>query len=231
MSERTAGRVRLRARDVMTSPVITVRPDTSVKDIAAMMLAHHISGLPVVTPDGELMGIVTEADLLHKESASDHREAGFWKGFPLFGRALESMRKVEGVTAAELMSSPVVTVEEQTPLREVAALMVHRKINRAPVLSAGWLVGIISRNDVLRAFVRPDEEIAQAVRGTLLHDLWIDVTSLKIDVREGIVYLDGQVDRRSDKVLAERWAAAVDGVVKVESTLTYEFDDRNVAVV
>ena len=227
MGEDTSVRIHFRAKDVMAAPVFTVRPETGVKDIAALMLTYKISGLPVVTTDEELVGIVTEADLLHKESGLKRKDLTFWKGLP-FGRTPASIRKAEGVTAAELMSSPVLTVEEDTPLREAAALMVRRKINRLPVMRAGRLVGIVSRNDVLRAFVRTDEELERAVRDALLHRLWIDVTPLKINVMDGVVYLDGEVDRRSDKLLAEQWVAAIDGVVRLDSTLTYRHDDRRV---
>ncbi len=154
----------LRAKDVMTSPVVTVWPDTSVKDIAASMMAHHISGLPVVTSDGELVGIVTEAYLLHKEGGPFVQDPTFFAGLPAFGRAAAAARKAGGLFARDLMSSPVVTVQEDTPLGEIAALMMRRKVNRVPVLRVGRLVGIVSRADIVRALVRPDEEIAEVVR-------------------------------------------------------------------
>jgi CBS domain-containing protein len=210
---------RLTAGDVMTRRVITVRPQTPVKEIAALMLAHHVSGLPVVTVEGELVGIVTEADLLHKETA----------GAP-GRRPRAAARKAEGLTAQELMSSPVITVDEATPLRDVAALMVRKQINRVPVLRDGRLVGIVSRADVLRALTRPDEELAAAVREALLHDLWIDVSRLQVEVRDGVVRLGGIVDRRSERELAGRWAASLDGVVAVENALQFEYDDRAVAL-
>lgn len=220
--------IRLRAKDVMTSPVITVRPDTSVKDVAALMLRHHISGLPVVTSEGELVGIVTEADLLYKETGPQQKAEGFLKGFPPFAKTANEERKAAGLTAADLMTSPVVTVDEEMPVHDIARLMVRRKINRVPVLRADWVVGIVSRADVLRALARPDEEIAAAVRQALVHELWIDLSNVKIDVRQGVVYLDGTVDRYSEKQLAERWVATVDGVAKVESALAYRLDDRGI---
>lgn len=228
MSEAGSARIRLQARDVMTADVITVRPDTTVKDIAAVMLAHHVSGLPVITPEGELTGIVTEADLLYKESER-HRDGNrFWLGLSPFGRRLETMRKAAGITAADVMSTPVVTVQEDMSLHEVAALMVRRKINRVPVLRSGRLAGIISRADILRAFVRPDEEIARAVREALQRELWLNVALLKVDVKDGIVRIGGEVDRRSEKEFAERWVAAIDGVLGVESALTYRSDDLKI---
>lgn len=215
----------------MTAPVVTVRPETTLKDIAAFMVMHHISGVPVVTSDGELVGIVTEADLLQRESSPGRPDGTlFEKVIGQFGGAREKRRRLEGVVASDVMSTPVITVEEQTPIRDVAAQMVRRKINRVPVMRRGRLVGIVSRNDVMRVFVRPDEEIAQAVRDGLLHKLWIDVAPLKITVKNGVVYMDGQVESHSDKDLAERWVAAIDGVLRVESSLTYEFDDRKAAV-
>lgn len=221
---------RLCARDVMTARVITVRPETSVKDIAALMLTHHVSGLPVVTIEGELVGIVTEADLLYKETGQEHPAGRFFKGFPPFGRTVDTSRKAEGWTAVDLMSSPVITVEEDTPLREVAGLMVRRKINRVPVMRGGRLAGIVSRADVLRAFTRPDAELARTVREVLLRELWVDVSKIRVDVREGVVHLDGAVDRRSERDLVTRWVAGLDGVVGVESRLMFEYDDRAVAL-
>lgn len=214
----------------MTARVITVRPETSVKDIAALMLTHHVSGLPVVTLAGELTGIVTEADLLYKETGQEHPTGRFFKGFPTFGRTGDTSRKAEGLTAVDLMSSPVITVEEDTPLREVASVMVRRKINRVPVMRGGRVAGIVSRADVLRAFTRPDAELARTVREALLHELWVDVSKIHVDVRGGVVHLDGAVDRRSELDLVTRWVAGLDGVVGVESALTFEYDDRAVAL-
>lgn len=217
-------RVRLVARDVMTTQVITVAPDTPVKEIAQLLLTHHISGVPVVSPEGKLVGIVTEADLLYKERP-EVEEAGLLRLFRR-GQLAEAERKAEGLVARDVMSSPVVTVTEETPLREVAALMARRQINRVPVVRGDQVVGIVSRADVLRALVRADDEIKEAVRRALLEELWIDPSGLRIEVQEGVVTLEGEVERRSDKELAERWVATIDGVVRVESRLTYRFDDR-----
>jgi len=221
-------RARLTAADVMTSRVITVRPDTLVKDVAALMAAHHISGLPVVAGDGALVGVVTEADLLYKETGPRQPPGRLRSGLPRFGRTARAMTKVEGLTAGEMMTAPVISAEETTPLREVAALMVRRRVNRLPVLRAGRLVGIVSRADVVQAFTRTDAELAAAVRATLLHDLWVDVTRIRIDVRDGVVHLDGEVERRSERDLVTRWVGAVDGVMGMESHLEYEYDDRAV---
>ncbi|HEU5298087.1 MAG TPA: CBS domain-containing protein, partial [bacterium] len=175
----------LTARDVMTAQVITVRPETAVKEAAALMLAHHVSGLPVVTVEGELVGIVTEADLLYKETGRERAEGRFSRLVPRFGRGTEVSRKAEGLTVVDLMSSPAITVKEETPLHDVAALMVRRRINRVPVMRQGRLAGIVSRADVLRAFTRPDAEMARTVRAGLLRELWVDVSRIQVAVRDG----------------------------------------------
>lgn len=225
-----AVRARLTAGDVMTTRVVTVRPETSVKEIAALMLAHHISGLPVVTEDGSVVGIVTEADLLQKERGPRPHLGRLRHSIGSFIRraAPSAVKKIDALSAQELMSAPVMTVEEATPLHEIASLMVDAQINRVPVMRDGRVIGIVSRADIMRAFTRTDAEVAAAVRSTLLHDLWVDVTNVGIDVRGGIVVLDGQVERRSECELVTRWVAAVDGVIAVENRLTYEYDDRGV---
>jgi osmotically-inducible protein OsmY len=92
----------------------------------------------------------------------------------------------------------------------------------------GRLVGIVSRADIVRALTRTDAEVAEAVRATLLHELWLDVTQIGIDVHDGVVGLDGRVERRSERDLVTRWATAVDGVVSVQNRLAFEYDDRDV---
>jgi CBS domain-containing protein len=209
---------RLRARDVMTSPVITVSPEVDVRDVAATMLAHHISGLPVVTAAGELVGIVTEGDLVHKEAPVPH---GKQEPLERVKAITKTADKARGVTARELMTTPVVTVDEDTPLRETVSLMVTRQINRVPVMREAQLVGIVTRADALRALVRPDEEIAAAVREILRQGVWIDLSTLRFWVRNGVVHLEGELGSRDEKELAERRIGAVDGVVEIESRVSY----------
>jgi CBS-domain-containing membrane protein len=217
--------IRLMAKDVMTSPVITVRPDTPIKEVARLLLTHHISGVPVVDENDHLVGILTEADLLYKELPETPEEGGLLRLLRR-GQLAQAERKSEGLLARDLMTSPVITITENTPLREAAALMTRHRINRLPVVRNGHVVGILSRADVLKALTRPDHELQEAVRRAFLEELWIDPTRLRIHVQNGVVYLEGEVERRSDQELAERWIATIDGVVRVESRLTYRFDDR-----
>jgi CBS domain-containing protein len=227
--------MRLYARDIMTGPVITARPDAPVKDLVALMTTHRISGIPIVTEEGDLVGIVTEGDLLYKEIVPrPEQPSGVVRRLPLraITEAVERARKAEGLRADEIMTAPVITVTEAATVQEIAGLMVKHGINRVPVARAGKVVGIISRADVLKAFRRPDEELAEAIRESLLHDfwvdLWVDVNRMTISVKGGVVHLAGVLERRSEKELVEKWTGMADGVVGVESRLTYDLDDREI---
>jgi CBS domain-containing protein len=232
-TETTRGRpLRLLARDIMTAPVITARPETTVRDLAALMTTHHISGIPILTAEQELVGIVTEGDLLYKEVVpKPHEPPSIVRRLPIRAvvAAEEHARKAEGVRAYELMTTPVMTVTETATVHEIAGVMVKYAINRVPVMRAGRLIGIVSRADVLKAFRRPDEELTEAIRESLIHDLWIDMSKVTVRVREGVVYLDGVVERKSEMDLAEKWAGMADGVVEVRNRLTYQVDDARVA--
>jgi CBS domain-containing protein len=217
--EERAARTRLRVRDVMSSPAVTVREDTPVKEVAELLVRRRISGVPVVSESGELVGILTEADLLYKELPE---ERGGWLSRP----DPQGVRKREGLVARDLMTWPVFTVEEDTPLREAARLMARHRVNRLPVVREGRVVGIVSRADVLKALVRDDTELERAVREALLRELWVDPATVHVRVEDGVVHLEGTVDRWSDKELVERWVAGIDGVVAVRSQLTYRVDDR-----
>jgi CBS domain-containing protein len=215
----------LRARDIMTRHVITAAPEAKVKDLALLMANNRISGVPIVTAEGDLVGIVTEGDLLYKELLPKPPEpAEVFQHLPLpsVAEAAERARKAEGLSADAIMTSPVITVDEDTPVHAVVAEMVKRRINRLPVVRQGRMTGIISRADVLRVFTRPDPEISEAVWKSISHDLPIDVSSVMIEVLDGMVYLYGTVTADSDKTLLERWSAMVDGVIGVQSWLTTE---------
>ncbi|HET8679952.1 MAG TPA: CBS domain-containing protein [bacterium] len=220
--------MRLFARDIMTSPVITAWPETRVKDLVALMTTHRISGIPIVAADHELIGIVTEADLLYKEilpKPTEPAPAAQRLRLPGVAVAAEHARKAEGLRAIDVMTAPVISVTEDATAHEIAGRMVKHKINRLPVLRAGRVVGIVSRADVLKVFRRSDEELTEAIREAIVNDLWVDAARLGVEVREGVVYLEGRLDRRSEKDLVEKWAQMADGVLGVESRLTYEVND------
>lgn len=207
---------RLRARDVMTSPAVTVRPDTPVVEAARIMARRRISGLPVVDEDGHLMGIVTEADLLLKEAGPG--------GLPLVAFHAEGpppdvqplLRRYEGRLVGEVMTREVVAAQEDTPLQQVAALMARKNVNRIPILRGGVVVGVVSRNDVLKAFLVEDEELVRRVQETL-EELGLPPDRVHVEVQDGVVRLRGQVDSPGEARVVALCVRGLDGVVAVDT--------------
>lgn len=209
-------------RDVMTPEVVVVAPDCGFKHIIDVLADFKVSAVPVVE-DGVLIGIVSEADLLHKIEFSDGaRPPRHFEGS--VRRA--SRAKAAGETARTVMSSPVVTVHPDASLATAARLMEERQVKRLPVVGGGRLVGIVARRDLLRRYLRPDAEITQEIRDDVLRRrMWIDPTEIQVSVTDGHVTLRGSADRRSTTILALRLAGRVDGVVAVTDEMTWRVDD------
>jgi CBS domain-containing protein len=143
----------LKARDVMTTNIHTVPEDTSLEEIAKLLAAHHISGVPVVDAEGNLVGIVSEADLIdeHKRDAHIPRVALYG----LFTIPEEALKKAfdggKRLKARDVMTKRVITDTEDRPVHELADLMMKRRINRVPIVRDGKVVGIVTRGDLVRA--------------------------------------------------------------------------------
>ena len=216
------------AREIMSSPVVTLRPDTPVRQIVETMLRSRISGLPVVDDDGRVLGIVTEADLLEKEDRPIPEPPVLsWHGRSLrLERMLGRYRKATGTIARDVMTENIITAGETTNAQELAHLMLRHGINRILILREGRLAGIVTRADVLKVFLRSDESILQTVRETLARELYIDPASLTLACANGVVSAAGTVERHSDWALVLKWIRAVDGVVAVRADdLAYRTDD------
>ena len=188
----------------MTSPAITVTPETHCKDAAALLVEHRISALPVVDATGRLVGLVSETDLLPLETTPDPRS----QATPLSPR-LEPLP----VRVDEVMSPEVYTVEEHTDLGLVAQRMLEANVRRFPVLRGEQVVGVISRHDLIRVIARTDEEVQAAVRRALDEE-GARLASTGVRVRDGIVQLTGNGDRQTLR-LAEILARSVPGVLDV----------------
>jgi CBS domain-containing protein len=209
----------LTVRDVMTSTVVTVADSVPFKEIVRLMQVHGVSALPVVDAQGHLAGIVSEADLLPKEASETDGE------HHLFGPRRKRADKAAGLVAAQLMSAPVAAVGPDATLREAARLILERKVKRLPVVDGeGRIIGIVSRADLLKVFLRPDNEILDEVtKRVLLRSLCLD--TVNATVHDGIVRLDGVVEQRSMLPLVVGLVRGVDGVVGVDSHLGYQVDD------
>jgi CBS-domain-containing membrane protein len=206
-------------RDVMSARPVWVSESTSFKEIAARLREFRVSAFPVLDADGRVTGVVSEADLLVREAILS-RPSGI-RGMPsrLFHRA--GRAKADGVTAAELMTSPAVTVGPDDTVEYAARLMVTRRVKRLPVVDAGGrLTGIVSRTDVLAIFDRPDTEIRQEILSQVIsgrsEPSWYSVV-----VKDGVVTLEGTPETISiGRDLVER-ARHVQGVVAVRDRLVY----------
>lgn len=217
----------MKVRDVMTESVISVTPNTSLKEVARVLVQTRISGLPVVADDGKVVGVISEGDLLFKERGpTDHKGVGVL-GWLLDPHGAEAQLKLEATTVAEAMTAPPVTIESRRPVPVAAALMLEQGVNRLPVVDGGQLVGIVTRADLVRAFARDDSEITQEIQDDVFRrGMWLDhPDGISVSIAEGEVRLDGQVDRRTEAEVAEALVGQVTGVVSVDSHLTWREDD------
>lgn len=214
----------MKIEELMTRDPVAVGPDTPLKDVATILLEHRISGVPVIGERLEVLGVVSEADIVAKEAGpeSHDRRMIAWL---LGGRELDE-QKLAARTAAEAMTSPAVTIAVGRTIPEAARLMTNDGIKRLPVVDdEGALIGIVTRTDLVRAFARTDREIEREIRDTVLRTLWIEEPGLNLRVEQGEVRLSGKIQRRADAELLETFAARVPGIVAVHSTLRWAWDD------
>jgi len=217
--------------EVMTSEVVQAHPDTAFKELARLLTSHHISGLPVVDDDDKVMGVVSQTDLTRRQAA--HGRTGSGRD-----RVLRALRRIAhahptatpALTASGLMSTPAVTVHPEQRVVDAARIMERRHIDRLPVVDEeDRLIGITTRRDLLRVFLRTDEEIREDVAGAVcLHSPARDADKLHIDVRDGIVTIEGAADPEISTTALIRAAWRVDGVVGVVNRLTADRRDASV---
>lgn len=217
------GESTVRVGDVMTRDVVSVTPDTPLKDVAAAIVERGISGLPVCDADGAVVGVLSEADLLVKQGGSPERSGGLFAWLVETASAPD-LAKLRAHTAGEAMTSPAVTVETASPVSEAARTMVSLGVNRLPVVEDGRLVGIVTRADLVRLFTRSDEEIARDIRQDVVKRLWIAPERIEVEVEQGEVVLRGEVDTEVEAGLLEKRIPLVAGVVGVRSELSWAVD-------
>ncbi len=222
----------MNVRDVMTTSVISVRPEAPLKEVARTLAEHGISGVPVVDDAQQVIGVVSEADFLLKEQEPPHHR--FTPFSWLFDRkAADRMEeKLHATTAGQIMTRPAITIGADRPLREAAAVMTRNGINRLPVLEQGRIVGIVTRADLVGTFLVSDDELQRRVQHDVMQEtMWMGPDEVEVGVHDGVVTLAGTVDRRSTATILERLVGQVDGVVGVASGLGWELDDRAMAPV
>lgn len=191
--------------DLMTTDVIAVSRDTGLREAARLMFRNRVSGLPITEPDGTLAGIITEADFLRLEVERQEGNRG------------------QGDTVGDVMSRGVVTVRPDAEIYEAAKIMATQEVKRLPVVDADdRLLGVISRADIVSLYTRPDDVIEDEIREDLIRRvLLIDPDGIQVDVANGVVNLRGEVETRSEARMLEELTNRLDGVLRVESDLTW----------
>jgi CBS domain-containing protein len=217
----------MKVRDVMSTNVAAVGPDATLKQVAELMGDRGISGVPVVGAEGEVLGVVSEEDIVVKVASHPESAGVSWR---LFAPEGLDPGRLAAATAGEAMTIPAVTVDAEASVAEAARLMVDQGVKRLPVLAGGGLAGIVTRADVVRAFTRSDGEIWEELRNEVLpRQLWIPPEQLEVGVAGGRVTVAGEVETRTEADLVEAFAWRVPGVVSVDcSGLAWKTDDRAV---
>ncbi|MCA2229910.1 CBS domain-containing protein [Nonomuraea aurantiaca] len=225
--------MRTTVADVMTTDVTAVNHKASFRTVADLLISKAVSGVPVLDDDNHVLGVVSEADLLAKEEFKELYYDDAYRP-PLRARIRHAMGsegtgsyKALGETAGELMTASAHVTTPDSPVVAAARLMDRYGVKRLPVVDAdGRLVGIVSRRDLLKVFLRADEEIrALVLAGIPTSAMWTDPKGLDIEVTEGVVTLNGIVSRHTEAIAAVRMAESIDGVVAVHDELTWKHDD------
>ena len=217
------GESNVRVGDVMTRDVVSVTPETPLKDVAAVLVERGVSGLPVCDADGAVVGVLSEADLLVKQGGSPQRPGGLFAWLVETSSAPD-LAKLRARTAGEAMTAPAITVPAGSSVSEAARTMVSLGVNRLPVVEDGRLVGIVSRADLVRLFTRSDEEIARDIRQDVVKRLWIAPERIEVEVEQGEVVLRGEAETEVEAELLLKRIPLVAGVVGVRSELSWAVD-------
>ena len=219
-------------QDVMSAPVVSVGPSTSIRDAARLMLMRRISGLPVVKTDGAIVGIVSEGDFLRRNELGTEVKRPRWLEFLVGpGKAADEYVHTHGRKVEEIMSENVVTAEPTTPLESAIETMTKRHIKRLPVVVEGKVVGIVTRSDILQALANllpspnqkavTDAEIEQAVAAELAAQTWSRNGFIKVRVTGGVAELSGCIFDERERLASRVAAENVPGVKSVSDQMTW----------
>jgi CBS domain-containing protein len=220
----------MRAIDVMVREVVTVRPDTDVADAVKLLAAHDVSALPVVDGEGNLLGILSEADLIHRAEIGTEKHRPWWlEAVTGASRLAEEFAKSHGKKVGEIMTSGAISVSEDTPLSEIAALFEQKQIKRVPVVKDGKLIGIVSRSNLVQALAtvvgrmdqhdETDRQIRLELQSRLQQQSWTDFGSRNITVSDRVVHLWGLVGSEAERKALLALAENVPGVARVSDEM------------
>jgi CBS domain-containing protein len=212
----------MKAADVMVTNVISVTPDVLVQDVAYILLSNRISAVPIVDDEGELLGIVSEGDLMRRSETGTGRHRPWWLAM-LTGRDIRALdyAKEHSRRITDVMTSKVVTATPDTPLRDIATLLEKNGIKRVPIVKDGKMVGIVSRANLLQALassrIPQDVDVGDsAIRESLVARLqaasWVNAALINVIVQDGMADLWGIVDTEAEKKAVRVAAEITPGV-------------------
>jgi CBS domain-containing protein len=221
----------MRAHQIMTRPVITVTPDTTIVEAANIMLQKHVSGLPVVDAAGKLVGIISEGDFIRRSEIGTQRKSGRFLKFILGpGKAATDFVHDHGRKVAEVMTPEPLTIAEEVPLEEIVELMEKNNVKRLPVTRGDKVIGIVSRANLLQAVASlarqvpdptaDDDHIRNRIINALEKNDWCPF-GLNVIVRDGVVHLSGVITAERSRQAAIVAAENVTGVKKVHDHLCW----------
>jgi len=221
----------MRAHQIMTRPVITVAPETTIVEAANTMLQKHVSGLPVVDAAGKLVGIISEGDFIRRSEIGTQRKRGRFLKFILGpGKKATDFVHEHGRKVAQIMTKSPLTITEDTALEDIVELMEKNNIKRLPVMRGDKIIGIVSRANLLQAVASlareipdptaDDDHIRNRVIDALEKNDWCPF-GLSVIVRDGIVHLSGVITEERSRQAAVVAAENITGVVKVHDHLCW----------
>jgi CBS domain-containing protein len=201
----------MEARDIMTAKVVTVGPDTPVKQIARTLLENGVSAVPVVDANQRVVGIVSEGDLMRRADIGTDRQRSWWlKTFAAQSDLAQEYVKSRGTKASEVMTDKVVTITATTPVSKIAEILEKNRIKRVPVTRRRKIVGIVSRANLLHGLTtqpqgtlkpprKSDREIRERIMDVLAREPWAEPTTLNVMVQKGHVDVWGFVDSKEQE--------------------------------
>jgi CBS domain-containing protein len=216
----------MNAADIMAQPVVGVTPEATVAEAARLMLDYRISGLPVLDRGGALVGIISEGDLLRRAETGTMRRRPRWlEVFSAPSRLAKDYAEAHAGKVADAMTNAVVTIGPDAPLREIVDVMERRRVKRLPVVEAGRVVGIVTRADLVRAFVEnlpprpaalvPDAEIRDRIKEEIAKQPWARHASIEVHVVRGEVEFRGAVTEERARAALRIIAENIAGVRRV----------------
>ena len=220
----------MRAIDVMVHDVVTVHPDTDVTEAIKLMSVHDVSALPVVDAAGNLVGVLSEADLIHRAEIGTEKQRPWWLEAVTGASTLATeFAKSHGKKVGEVMADGVISVAEETPLSEIAAIFERKRIKRVPVVKGGKLVGIVSRSNLIQALAsvvgrmdqhdESDRQIRLDLLARLQEQKWTDFGSRNVTVSNRVVHLWGLVGSEAERKALLALAESVPGVSRVSDEM------------